>query len=197
MSLSSLFHSLDILFDVLLDHPDGLSEYDLIKKLTKKQHVQFQDLSLSDNLTLFQTHFILFNGLYVLQQKLVKQQRYYLSISPIKIHLMPYVKASRSALTEHDPLRDYYIDFSNLGSTTGADVARLLADFWARLTSTEQREQALDILGLEGPVDYSAIKRQHRRLAMQHHPDRGGDKERLQAINEAMVCLAREYGKKH
>ena len=46
------------------------------------------------------------------------------------------------------------------------------------------------------PVGFEVIKKQHRRLAMRHHPDRGGDKESLQAINVAMETIARAHGKR-
>jgi len=45
-------------------------------------------------------------------------------------------------------------------------------------------------LAAEGAdADDDAILRQYRRLAMRHHPDRGGERARLQAINAAMAIL--------
>jgi curved DNA-binding protein CbpA len=38
-------------------------------------------------------------------------------------------------------------------------------------------------------VDDATIKRRYRRLAMRHHPDRGGDGVRLREINAALATL--------
>ncbi len=68
-------------------------------------------------------------------------------------------------------------------------LADLVGAFWARLGRRERRAEALAQLGLADPVDDDTVKRAYRRLAMEHHPDRGGDKERLQAINAAARLL--------
>lgn len=42
------------------------------------------------------------------------------------------------------------------------------------------------VLGLKGPnVPRDEIEQTHRRLAMQHHPDRGGDADKMARINRA------------
>lgn len=43
-------------------------------------------------------------------------------------------------------------------------------------------------------MDDLTIKRHYRRLAMRHHPDRGGDKAQLQIINAAMEALLGNSG---
>ncbi|GAO35480.1 hypothetical protein SCT_0867 [Sulfuricella sp. T08] len=45
------------------------------------------------------------------------------------------------------------------------------------------------MLRLADPVDDPEIKRRYRELAMEHHPDRGGEMEKLQAINAAKGLL--------
>ena len=65
----------------------------------------------------------------------------------------------------------------------------MIASFWRRLGRFDKREEALAELGLQDPVDDQTIKMTWRRLAMEYHPDRGGDNERLQAINAAVDCL--------
>jgi curved DNA-binding protein CbpA len=50
-------------------------------------------------------------------------------------------------------------------------------------------------LELTEPFDAASVRTQYRRLAMRHHPDRGGDAERLQAINRAFrILLPRAAG---
>jgi curved DNA-binding protein CbpA len=57
----------------------------------------------------------------------------------------------------------------------------------------KDKKTALSILELDDPSDLKEIKGQYRKLAMRHHPDRGGSKEKLQAINGAMKTLSAFY----
>ena len=45
------------------------------------------------------------------------------------------------------------------------------------------------ILGAGKTASQDEIERLYKRLAMQHHPDRGGDAEEMKAINEAYRVL--------
>lgn len=47
-----------------------------------------------------------------------------------------------------------------------------------------------DTLGVPRDADAATIKAAYRRLASQHHPDRGGDKEKSAAVNDAYACLS-------
>ena len=181
------------LLQVLRIHPAGLSEYDLIRLLDAEGQAGFDAERLRDNLSLFQTHFLLFHQLYQLGEELSRAGEYRLDISPLRIQLLPLRDAPDSAMAEHDPLRAYYLDLNNLEGTDAAAVEELLSQFWLRFVGNDERRAALETLQLQDPVDWPAIKQQHRKLVMEHHPDRGGDKERLQAVNAAMEVLARAY----
>ena len=151
-----------------------------------------------DDLSLFQCHFLLFHCLYGLQDRLWADEQTSIDIHCLNIKLNKSVSSEStsfesSALDQHDPLREYYLDLSNLDSTTEDDVHNLLDKFWTRFVAVDYRVKALEILGLDEPVSYEEVRVQYKRLAMEHHPDRGGDKEKLQLINEAMQQLKMYY----
>lgn len=173
--------------------PAGLSEYDLLCRLRDCTGLPAEfHAPLPTTLQLFRCHFMLFHVLYRLQTDYAGAQQAHLEIGPLKIGLHPWREAGQE-LTGADPLRSYYQDLSQLEATDAADVADLLADFWSRLARGDARQTALQTLGLEDPVDQTTIKARYRELVMTHHPDRGGDTARLQAINEAMALLGRPH----
>jgi len=183
-----------LILEILAEHPDGLSEYELLKALRNTVLADMAGAAQSDRLTLFRMHFLLFNTLYRLRERLWQERRGHLEIDVLRIVLRPY-RHGTAALDAYDPLRDYYLDLNNLHDTTDEDVAALLASFWTRMQADGQRAAALAVLELEEPVDYAVIKKRYRTLAMRYHPDRGGDTARLQAINHAMEILEKCYGK--
>ncbi len=180
------------LLEVLRGHPIGISEYELIRALDVVGEPHFEADCLRDNLLLFQTHFFLFHNLYQLRDQLWHNDGIYLEIGPLCIQLRPDNTVSSPTLSVHDPLRDYYLNIDNLNNTDATDVELLLGKFWQRFAHNDGRHTALEELGLNDPVDWATIKTRHRRLVMEHHPDRGGDKQRLQAINAAMDVLMRD-----
>lgn len=179
----------ELLKAILQSHTQGLSEFELLRELERQAPEQFDANQRRDNLSLFQTHFFLFHHLYVLQEQLLQQRLAIVEISPLCIRLNPYTESTDTAIDSHDALRDYYLQLDNLRQTSGDDVEQLLNLFWQKLIRNDKREQALAVLGLSDPVGWDEIRTQYRRLVMAHHPDRGGDVERLQAINAALECL--------
>lgn len=180
----------DRLLDLLRAHPDGLSEFELIAALDDPA---INRQALGEALPLFQTHFLLFHHLYRLQERLLRKRDGCLDIHCLKIVLRPYSPDNEQLPAGDDPLRDYYLDLDNLEATGKEEVEELLAAFWLRYASHDEREAALKVLGLDGTADFPAIRRRYRELAMRHHPDRGGDTGVLQAINGAMAVLARHH----
>jgi len=179
----------DWLLEALQTAPSGISEYELLTALRDNAHPGFVDISFKDNLTLFRAHLQLFNQLYHLREHLWKTREGYLVISPLKIVLFPYSESQSRELAQHDPMSDYYMETAHLDETTEAELDAMLEKFWSRLLNTDQRTQALEIIGLQDPVSDTEIKLQYRRLVMHHHPDRGGNKEKLQEINAALSML--------
>ncbi len=178
---------------VLSQHPDGIREFDLMAALDQRCVAGFGQTAFADHLSLFQSHFLLFHSLYVLRDRLHQRAESGLDIHCLSICLTPFKNGTRGGLQQHDPLRDYYLDFSHVENTDAAEVDQLLSGFWRRFIAMDERQQALQQLGLSDPVEYAQIKTQYRRLVMQHHPDRGGDHDRLLLINEAMQTLDMIY----
>lgn len=189
LELSEQAHAL------LLETPAGLSEYALIQLLKERHSSHIPNLPLTDKLVLFRTHFLVFNALYILRDQLWAEQSGALLISPLHIELQAYSSGAR-ALSEHDPLREYYLDLNNLRDTDEAEVEKLLTSFWTRIRGGDEKIAALELFELheaKHALDLSTIKHRYRQLVSQHHPDRGGNTERLQTINKAMEILQRYY----
>lgn len=176
--------------ELLKQHPDGISEYSLLKRLRDDPYTLFPSLPLGDHLGLFQSHFLLFHALYRLRDRLHREQQAGLQISALLIELCDY-QAGEQSLCEAEPLRDYYLDLGNLDATGEADVFDMLSDFWRRLQlgEPEQLAAALAVLELERAEEFAQVKAQYRRLVMQHHPDRGGDAAKMHALNEALEVM--------
>ena len=179
---------------LLQGQPAGLSEYALLQQLRQDGGQLLEQACLSDTLTLFRNHFLLFNGLYRLRDELWQRQQAHLSISALLIQLQPYASAE-AALVEDDPLRRYYLDMDNFHSTGADEVQRLLGTFWQRMRGGDEHDAALQLFGLdaEQAARPGLVKRRFRQLLSAHHPDRGGETARLQAINQAREVLQRYY----
>ena len=175
---------------ILADCPDGISEYDLLRLLKQQGYFSFSCTRPAPPPELFQMHFLLFHGLYRLQQECQSEQRAILEVDPLCIRLRDYSKGEKR-LTSTDPVRAYYLDLSNLIETSHEEVLKLLETFWRELARFDHRTGALTELGLSDPVTDDEIKQAYRRLAMEHHPDRGGESWRLQAINAAYAALCK------
>lgn len=178
-----------ILLEILKLHPEGLSEYALLQRLREDPRVEIASARLDDTQDLFRTHFLLFHHLYRLRDRLRDERAGDLEIHALGIRLHRTVPATAQTLAQPDPLGSYYLDLDNLEGTTRAELDELLGRFWARLSRYDRRGEALAVLDLPAEADLATIRHQYRRLAMQHHPDRGGDQVRLQAIHAAMAIL--------
>jgi hypothetical protein len=185
----------DQLLQLLREAPEGISEFQLIQQLKARHSTHVPNLPLTDKLVLFRTHFLVFNALYRLRDRLWEENAAHLEIGPLQIRLSSYIGGVQ-ALGEQDALRAYYLDEKHLKETTEHDVEKLLESFWTRMQGNEEKAAALALFELEdGPVDYALIKLRYRQLVSQHHPDRGGSTTRLQSINKAMEILERYYSR--
>jgi DnaJ-domain-containing protein 1 len=182
---------ISIVAQSLRKHPQGLGEYELIKIVKHHGYFEFMDPPPADLHELFRAHFLLFHALYRLRDQLRAAQAADLEINTLNIRYRRY-HPGRAALSTPDPLREYYLDLSHMETTTVHDVQQLISSFWTRLQRHDQRAEALKELGLADPVDNDTIIKTYRRMAMRHHPDRGGSEKRQQALNKAVGILSKK-----
>ena len=94
----------ETLFSILRAHPDDLTEYDLIRKLAHNDPAFGPD-AYTNELSLFQCHFILFHHLYRLRDDLWNERQGDLAIHCLKIVLRPYPNGANRLPVTPDPLR--------------------------------------------------------------------------------------------
>lgn len=193
----------NLIFDIVEASPEwfseGVSEYELIRRLQHPPHTVFDKDALRDPLQLFQTHFIVFNALYRLQSKWLADGTGYLVIHSTYI-VLTQTGVGENTPDTADPLRDYYLAWHNYNTTDAQAVEGLLDSFWQRYVSNnthqyasekdiEEARQTLE-LGTQVTISVSDVKRQYRRLQHVHHPDKGGDPEKSKQILHAYVVLS-------
>lgn len=187
---------LDLIHQLLSQYP-SVSEHQLLKYLHEQGVPDFANANLRDPQNLFRCHFLLFNALYRLQNQLNQNQQASLSINPLNISLSPWQQGS-AALSLNDSLRSYYLEMDNLPQDQH-HAAELLSGALLKLTQQDKVMAALNVLGITNSdlaVDSKTIRNQYRRLVCLHHPDRGGDKAKLQEVHQAMDIL-KELGIYH
>lgn len=173
---------------ILHRETEGISEYELLNEL-KYRSALFGNLLFSRPLNLFQNHFLLFHILYALRDELYRQKKGMLQIRCTKIMILPYLEG-KEAMALSDPMRKYYLDLKNF-ETEEAEIINMLNNFWTMFQSQGERTKALETLGLEPHAEMDEIKKTYRKLVKEHHPDTGGDKEKLAEINLAMETINR------
>lgn len=173
-----------------------LSEYELIRQLESGDNII--DVDAGYQLGLFKKHFMVMNALYRLQVELVVEG-VYLEVSALNIAIRTVNTESTGAnLPDHADvkLREYYLDWNNYDATGEAEVQQLLSGFWKRYAAMDKQQDALQVLGLAADTDWQTIRESYRRLARQHHPDKGGDDKKFIAIREAYEVLRCSYERK-
>lgn len=177
------------------------SEFELIKQLQQPPYEIFSAGVFADELSLFQTHFILHNALYRLRDKGLNEQSYDIDILPTKITILPFIKANTTELTtdvERDiaKLRAYYLDWANFNGTEKGDVLDLLDDFWTRFSkfnyssvAQQELDSALANMEFSQLPDMAELKLKYKQLCNLHHPDKGGSQVEFQKIQQAYQVL--------
>ncbi|MFP4181992.1 MAG: DNA-J related domain-containing protein [Thiohalospira sp.] len=176
------------LLEALLAERAGWREFDLLTELRRRRVPPFEDPD-GSTLGLFRRHFLLRHLLYRLRDRLLAGGRGNLELDAVGVRRRPPPGGRRRGLVAPEPLRAYYLDPDELASTGAAEVDALLAAFWRRYHAHARRDWALRELALAADATRETIRRRYRELAMDHHPDRGGDAERFARINAAHAVL--------
>jgi hypothetical protein len=170
---------------------DGFQEYELLSHLNTQGCFDALDVEVSMTLLIFRKHFLLFHVLYSIHQQWVDDKQGALLITPLDIRRLDYVEAD-TQIGEVDALAGYYLNLDNLELSTEDNVNELLNSFWEMYLKYDKRADALRVLELKDPVTDKEIVVRYRQLASVHHPDKGGDHEEIQAINEAYAILIKK-----
>lgn len=183
------------LIEILNNYPEGKSEYALFSLLQKAPYEVFNVNALSEPLSLFQSHFILFHCLYQLRTQYRTTKFVDIQINATCIKLLPY-RVAEGAIARLDKLQDYYLDWQNFAQTDRDDVRDLLESFWRRMsrekTCTIKNEQivgAYKAFDLPFDSQLNEVKARYRKLQHIHHPDKGGEHHRAQYYEKQFSIL--------
>ncbi|MEY4590790.1 MAG: hypothetical protein RL497_2866 [Pseudomonadota bacterium] len=166
-----------------------VQEYQL---MTLLQAEHLLDICSGDNYwqELFRKHFLVRHCLYKLNQMWAGQGRG-LCLGPVWIVF--YTAAPSEGLPSQDTtyraMADYYGDLTHWLAATEATCRDFLDDFFRRFAALNDAEVHLTVLGLPKDAIWGVVQQQYRRLAQQHHPDKGGDAEQFLAITRAFEAL--------
>ena len=178
-------------------HQEGISEFELIKRLDQDATIPFFKPDMNDAWALFQVHFWLFHHLYLLKLSLHEEGET-LDIVATRIRRIRLNSDApdfscpgpkQTAIGKTDPMQAYYLDLDNLEKETPAGVASKLAAFWQRMAEPQQQQIDWQTLELEPTASANVLRQQYRRLCQRHHPDRGGSAKQFRAVQAAYARL--------
>lgn len=175
----------------------GIDELNLIKKLQKPPWRLIGELEFHDTQKLYPVHFLLFHVLYRLRDTLA-QAGENLTISPMRISIERQDTVAGNGMPGSvDSLRHFYLDLSQYELPEDA-INEMMDNFWAGYQGSgpgrPETLQAAKVLGFDSVPDcFLTVKQAFRRAVMQAHPDRGGETEAIQSLNEAFAVLKTHF----
>lgn len=182
---------------ILRAHPLGISELHLIKALQHPPWELIGPVNYAEPDKLYPVHFLIFHVLYRLRDQLAADGEA-LSISPLLIRLARQeIVSGTGTLGAPDGLRAFYLDLSRYQMPEDS-ILRMMDDFWSgRFGRQPARGEALEAASVFGfgdiPVSFDDVKYRFRRAVMQAHPDRGGETETIQILNNAFSVLKAHF----
>lgn len=182
--------------DHYLDQYPQTNEHQIIKHLQDKLIEPFDNFSLSHSKDLFSAHFLCMHALYHLKNEYSEKRSYALIIQSVRVQrfdIRQYedndLQNTKQYLDRADPLASYYLNPKHYFETQEDEINDMLKSFWQRYLAQDEKQEALTALELPGHADKDMIKRQYRRLAQKHHPDKGGCAIAFNKIQEAKTVL--------
>ncbi len=206
------------LFQFLKVRPDGVTEYDLLRRFIPDDG-QFGD----GKLALFRRHFLLYHHLYLLRDR-VEDAGWYLDVGPAFVRLIPFpsggacryfdpengrfcglpteAASERCPAHEHATrsrrdsgsigrvgLRGYYLEPRNYHTMDEATLELWMSGVKRYALQFEQIESARRMLGLPVSFTVDRLKRRYRFLSKKQHPDAGGSDRHFADLQEAYQIL--------
>lgn len=191
--ISESIEQLMRLLSMRLSTGNAYSEYELLCWLQQPEQNVFAEDALADSVSLFRCHFLLMHALYCLRERWLLEQRARLEISALRIQCHPFHTCEHQQLAMPDPLAQYYLNLDEL-RIERSDIEALLHSFWQRFIQPVGDNTAdLAILGLTQGVTLEEIRLQYRKLAMRHHPDRGGNADDFRTLQAAYLRLKERH----
>lgn len=196
--MDPLHHQIALLRDateaILRTTPDGLSELALIRALQQPPWSVFGEIDFRTPAALYPAHFLLFHVLYRWRCELSGTGLETLDINALCIRLRPITDSQSAEVDRADPLQGFYLDLDNYGLEAHT-IDRMIDDFWRGIQRPADTKLASACVQLDiacPPEDLRVARASFRRLAMKHHPDRGGSTGTLQQLNEA-IAVVKQY----
>lgn len=190
-------HMLVAVEHVLRNSPEGTDELNLIKTLQRPPWRLIGDLEFHDTQKLYPVHFLLFHVLYHLKDTLIENGES-LTISPLRIIIERQDTVGGTGLPGAvDSLRKFYLDLSQYKLPEEA-IQQMMNRFWSGYQglgpSKPETLHAARVLGFDSVPDcFNTVKQAFRRAVMHAHPDRGGETEEIQSLNEAFTVLKTHF----
>lgn len=181
----------------LRNRPGGTNELNLIKCLQGSPWKLIGPIAFHDPQQLYPVHFLLFHVLYRLRDLLAETGET-LHISPMQIGIEYHNVVGGTGLPGSvDSLRNFYLDLSQY-ELPEETIQQMMDNFWTgRQSSEPTRPEILAAarrLGFDSvPDNFPTVKLAFRRAVMQAHPDRGGDTQAIQSLNEAFAVLKTHF----
>lgn len=175
----------------------GIDELNLIKKLQRPPWKLIGKLEFHDTQKLYPVHFLLFHVLYRLRDTLAETGEN-LIISPMRISIERQDTIGGNGMPgKVDSLRSFYLDLSQY-ELPEESITQMMDNFWAGYQgigpSRPETLHAAKLLGFDSvPDSFLTVKQAFRRAVMQAHPDRGGETEAIQSLNEAFAVLKAHF----
>lgn len=176
-------------------HNSPVQEYQLITLL---QSENLLALCLDENywVALFRKHFLVRHCLYKLNTMGLPEGRS-LHLGPMSIE--PVVASHATGLPSEDTtyraLAAYYGDLTHWVEANESNCRSFIDDFWQRFKAANKLGEHLAVLNLPADCAWPDVQAHYRRLAQQHHPDKGGDGEEFLLIQQAYDALKCLWGK--